>query len=210
VKFKFLNTLYIGLVLSISTTVNVASAGIITFEDASPVNFDTGLLYQTGNFEVNHSGSFACIGECISNVSGNGTISLYSYNTSTITLSNINETFDFLGFDGGETHISNGSHFWATSIVAVGYFSGGGTITEQFDLDLIKTPLTGLQSFSATGFVNLTKVEFTGGCPTGGCNPEFSLDNLNVSTIDVPEPSTLAIFALGMIGLASRRFKKQS
>jgi hypothetical protein len=28
--------------------------------------------------------------------------------------------------------------------------------------------------------------------------------------VDVPEPSTLAIFALGMIGLASRRFKKQS
>ena len=28
--------------------------------------------------------------------------------------------------------------------------------------------------------------------------------------IGVPEPSTLAIFALGMIGLASRRFKKQS
>ena len=26
----------------------------------------------------------------------------------------------------------------------------------------------------------------------------------------VPEPSTLAIFALGLIGLASRRFKKQS
>jgi len=30
------------------------------------------------------------------------------------------------------------------------------------------------------------------------------------ATYDVPEPSTLAIFALGMIGLASRRFKKQS
>jgi hypothetical protein len=29
-------------------------------------------------------------------------------------------------------------------------------------------------------------------------------------TNSVPEPSTLAIFALGMIGLASRRFKKQS
>lgn len=26
--------------------------------------------------------------------------------------------------------------------------------------------------------------------------------------IDVPEPSTLAVFALGIIGLASRRFKK--
>ena len=31
-----------------------------------------------------------------------------------------------------------------------------------------------------------------------------------VRTTVVPEPSTLAIFALGMIGLASRRFKKQS
>jgi len=30
------------------------------------------------------------------------------------------------------------------------------------------------------------------------------------SNVEVPEPSTLAIFALGMMGLASRRFKKQS
>jgi len=32
----------------------------------------------------------------------------------------------------------------------------------------------------------------------------------NSVTQSVPEPTTLAIFALGMIGLASRRFKKQS
>lgn len=40
----------------------------------------------------------------------------------------------------------------------------------------------------------------------------FGLDaiSLEVETADVPEPSTLAIFALGMIGLASRRFKRQS
>ncbi|NQZ22998.1 MAG: PEP-CTERM sorting domain-containing protein [Colwellia sp.] len=30
------------------------------------------------------------------------------------------------------------------------------------------------------------------------------------STQEVPEPSTLAIFALGMIGLASRRYNKKS
>jgi len=30
------------------------------------------------------------------------------------------------------------------------------------------------------------------------------------ASTDVPEPSTLAIFALGLMGLASRRFKKQS
>ncbi|MEW6992546.1 PEP-CTERM sorting domain-containing protein [Colwelliaceae bacterium 6441] len=47
---------------------------------------------------------------------------------------------------------------------------------------------------------------------------DFTLDTLKLSgpsvsiktPTDVPEPSTLAIFALGMIGLASRRFKKQS
>jgi len=39
---------------------------------------------------------------------------------------------------------------------------------------------------------------------------DFTLDQaLNIKN-EVPEPSTLAIFALGMIGLASRRFKKQS
>lgn len=44
-------------------------------------------------------------------------------------------------------------------------------------------------------------------------NWTWSIDNLQF-TIDetavVPEPSTLAIFALSIIGLASRRFKKQS
>lgn len=39
---------------------------------------------------------------------------------------------------------------------------------------------------------------------------ETNASSVLVRDVDVPEPSTLAIFALGMIGLASRRFKKQS
>ena len=35
-----------------------------------------------------------------------------------------------------------------------------------------------------------------------------TLSRFSLNSVDVPEPSTLAIFALGMIGLASRRFKK--
>ncbi|MCJ8322071.1 MAG: PEP-CTERM sorting domain-containing protein [Colwellia sp.] len=34
-------------------------------------------------------------------------------------------------------------------------------------------------------------------------------DNLSFSRVEVPEPTTLAIFALGLMGLAARRFKKQ-
>jgi hypothetical protein len=37
-----------------------------------------------------------------------------------------------------------------------------------------------------------------------------SIAGLQIQSVSVPEPSTLAIFALGMIGLASRRFKKKS
>jgi hypothetical protein len=35
-------------------------------------------------------------------------------------------------------------------------------------------------------------------------------NNVSAKKVDVPEPTTLAIFALGMIGLASRRLKKKS
>jgi len=54
----------------------------------------------------------------------------------------------------------------------------------------------------------------------GGYIPSYygSINNTNTregvalvrNTIQVPEPATLAIFALGIIGLASRRFKKQA
>lgn len=40
-------------------------------------------------------------------------------------------------------------------------------------------------------------------------NQSRYVNHLLVKNVKVPEPSTLAIFALGMIGLASRRFKKQ-
>lgn len=42
--------------------------------------------------------------------------------------------------------------------------------------------------------------------------PQFYIDNVVVAKVpvtQVPEPSTLAIFALGLMGLASRRVKKQ-
>ena len=44
----------------------------------------------------------------------------------------------------------------------------------------------------------------------GGSIENSSATQLNIVSSIVPEPSTIAIFALGMIGLASRRFKKQS
>ncbi len=55
-------------------------------------------------------------------------------------------------------------------------------------------------------------IAYTDGFSDAGLLPPvgFQLYRLSPNTSNVPEPSTLAIFALGMIGLASRRFKKQS
>ena len=49
-------------------------------------------------------------------------------------------------------------------------------------------------------------INFRTGSGTLLSNPRPNLSQV----VSVPEPSTLTIFALGMIGLASRRFKKQS
>lgn len=43
--------------------------------------------------------------------------------------------------------------------------------------------------------------------PTVVDTPWSALPQITVSNVTVPEPSTLAIFALGLIGLASRRIK---
>jgi hypothetical protein len=52
------------------------------------------------------------------------------------------------------------------------------------------------------------------GSPVGNAVPvswsSNSLSHALVRSVDVPEPSTLAIFALGMFGLASRKFKKNN
>jgi hypothetical protein len=74
-----------------------------------------------------------------------------------------------------------------------------------------------------TSIPNYDELEFsyfkTKGLANGTMVPDqistaFRLSNVNSVSFNVvtsvPEPSTLVIFALGMIGLASRRFKKQS
>ncbi len=56
---------------------------------------------------------------------------------------------------------------------------------------------------------SFNKLMFINDCDKDACTPaNVSFKNMTISK--VPEPSTLAIFALGMIGFASRRFKKQS
>ncbi len=65
----------------------------------------------------------------------------------------------------------------------------------------------GVGLFTEDAGVNMNLDTYNDSIPTGYINP--MLGSLLVRRVEVPEPSTLAVLALGMIGLASRRFKKQ-
>lgn len=61
---------------------------------------------------------------------------------------------------------------------------------------------------SFTKYKDIARINHSRG--TVGVNSGYNdIGSMLVRVTQVPEPSTLAIFALGLIGLASRRFKKQ-
>ncbi len=64
-----------------------------------------------------------------------------------------------------------------------------------------------LDNNSGSSWATSTTPQTSGDFSTAGsCNEDVG----QVCSVSVPEPSTLAIFALGIMGLALRRFKKQS
>jgi hypothetical protein len=91
-------------------------------------------------------------------------------------------------------------------------FGGGHNLTAGY-YQAIGAGSVGTHS---AGYTNLSQTFYEGreNILGGSGTTQFQLLELETLTFapanDVPEPSTLAIFALGMIGLASRRFKKQS
>tara|TARA_B110000438_G_scaffold302283_1_gene359535 strand:- start:4259 stop:5044 length:786 start_codon:yes stop_codon:yes gene_type:complete len=96
--------------------------------------------------------------------------------------------------------------------------NGGQTIFGQINIKLDAAGLTGFTSTGAitnanfnglaSGFTLDNNYSFAIAARTGGSTQTLFIDNLKVETINVPEPSTLAIFALSILGLVSRRFKK--
>ena len=95
--------------------------------------------------------------------------------------------------------------------------SGGGANLANFNILTAPIHTSVLDTGALTASVNLSaflgqtvRLNFDWHIPEDMTGPGFfQLDNVR-STATIPEPSTLAIFALGMIGLASRRFQKQS
>lgn len=118
--------------------------------------------------------------------------------------------------DGQDFGAGNDGDFFLNGVNIGTIFDGasvpstaGSTITNGGLWDLVEIDIT---SFLTPGMnsVNLTHsgqndalsaIHFHVNLPAGAAPPDIT---------SVPEPSTLAVFALGIMGLASRRFQKQS
>lgn len=203
---KMLKMTIAGLVLSVST---FANAGVILdFEDvavstgANSIGGDrlsNGFTFDSesdhthlanNSFDGNSGSTFLVVDGFV------GTNSLNIYQTN-------GDTFSISSFDLGEWNSGGGL---ATSINIIGFLVGGATINTTLNIDGILS-VAGSNNFESfnLGWSNLESISFS--AATGSGSSYWAIDNIDTSSA-VPEPSTLAIFALGIMGLVSRRFKK--
>jgi len=220
-NIKMLKAALAGLVLSVS---GFSNATLITFNDAALFEAAAGTL-NTEDFSseaveystANYSGVFGGFTlTSLSNGDNNGILNSLIASSGAGDVSNGIGFFgqNFYGWGNNDGGLGPQSNFsFSSSISAFGFdyfnadFSDSYNITVNGSvLNTIATNSNGFFGVIAVG-ENITSAIITN-LTTGGYVGAAGLDNVRVS-VQVPEPSTLAIFALGIMGLASRRFKKQ-
>jgi len=214
-NFKSLRAAFTGLILSIGFFVNVANAGLIT--NGSFESGITGWTVEDSGYYLNNGyvpgGLYA--------QDGSSLITLQVYNNGgrisqqvvtdigqAYSLSFYHAFLDYSNFNSVAPSITWSIGELGSEIISPASFvyddHRTGQHTDGWNLQTV--------NFVATSL--LTRVAFQGTPDNTGGYWGIQLDNVSMATTSapaqVPEPSTLAIFALGMIGLASRRFKKQS
>ncbi|MBA6378614.1 MULTISPECIES: PEP-CTERM sorting domain-containing protein [unclassified Colwellia] len=234
-KFKFLNTSLVSLILSAGCLVNISHAGLITLGDSLSGGGVDGwqaiMVINENDAYTNTSGTTELV--TLSNF--NFTVGNYRGQVTPFVVKINNATTnDFTLMAIGDTRYSGLDYFGLGDVsfgfsAALNQFSlaAGETITSGF----LDADANGVSSGSVIPFIGGDSLFLTGGSgnsqsgnlsqgvgnsPTFGAstfNNGLSRDysyNITAEISSVPEPTTLAIFALGMIGLASRRLKKKS
>jgi hypothetical protein len=207
-NIKMLKAAVVGLVLSVSgfanaTLITTGSGTAVTSSDLNAY-FDTLTpgddltSYTEGGLNIFAPGTHCC---------KNGTYYESGGNNSWISISTTTNSpmygIEFLD-DQWWRIGSTGYMFWETSL--------NGNITDSgMDFAVLTGDVIGF--FDSNGF-DMLRVGINNSPNQGlGYSQAIAIDNLSVQTSlssqAVPEPSTLAIFALGIMGLAARRFNKQ-
>jgi len=201
-------------VLVLLYAVNVG-AQTITFDSvpSNPSNPDLTTLTTDGfTFTSQH---FHTI-DSFAGLASNGTIYIAEEASNVgfpITMARSNGLpFSLYGFDGAELFVDVTNFPNANYIQLAGVLAGGGTVNASFLLDGIIDGPGGVADFQRfvlpAGWTDLASVTFSGAYlyQDGSTSPggSISLDN-----IVVPEPATMLLLGLAIIGVAGvRRFRK--
>ena len=119
-------------------------------------------------------------------------------------------TFDNDGFSGLSQDVATDSLYsYELSFDSKAHQISGNEMQFQIDgssFDVVTTTdwTTTTYNFMGTDSANILSFLFSTDSGTGTWN--FDNVSLTASLVEVPEPTTLVIFALGLMGLAARRF----
>ncbi|MBO1075038.1 PEP-CTERM sorting domain-containing protein [Roseomonas marmotae] len=175
-----------------------ASAAVLDFDTLSGANNPPFTSYSQDGFTlVNTAGQFY-----VGGVFGNPAPSifsgrLYGSPSAAVTLTAAGGAdFIFSAFDFAS---NNG----ATSYVLTGFQDGA----EIFNISATSSVTSGfitLTPGTASSVVDLVTLSFT------GSGTSFNLDNIvvNAATVPVPEPASLALFSMGLLGLGLTRARR--
>lgn len=237
-KFKYINAVLAGLILSASCFINVANAGLINSYD---FNVDFSDTLGNGNDLTSFGGT---IGGGSYSFADNQGLRLTSALTSTSDYAieiNIQNNDDLIGYkklidfqdltsESGLYLYENTLDFYPDDTTAgtyllntdliVGLARSGGTVELFLDgvsvYSFLDVNGEGVSSLNILNFFidddnqNSLGESFSGSVNFIRIHDDSSTFGMEPPMTNVPEPGTLTIFALGMIGLASRGFKKQA
>jgi len=190
-----------------------AHAALITFDTSSNGNVSESTITESGyDFDLNKKALItdeACGSPtCANNDSNFLLVNYFSSGESFFSFSRTDGLgFDFYGFDLAEGQV-NRQNYWATSIQISAITMLGETVNQNFTLDFINDGASGIaddfQTFTTnSNFSNLAAVVVNG---FGGIDRNtYSVDNIKLSTVSVPEPSTIALLSITFLLVSLRK-----
>jgi hypothetical protein len=230
-KSKFLNAAIVGIAFSVSALTNVASAGQITLDASNIIGSTTAYdsRFLADYIVDNQSGVITETKQTANDADGgywlnpnNGTadawITIDLGNSYVIDFLELFNTHNAQYFDRGTGDFRILASNSVTQTSSMG-FNLSGSVSTLIDSTLLSEsgsqadPLTA-QSFTSSNTNAFRYIQFkadsvaAGGSPCCGANV-YGLNEIRISGVtSVPEPTSIAIFSLALMGLASRRFKK--